>query len=71
LLGLYDAKGVFNNRDDDLAELSDGLEQRFDQVDIETEGCVALFHAHKGLAPRPRMVTSLPSTIPAFAPLGG
>src|SRR5262249_2062494 len=47
LLGLYNAKGVFNNRDDDLAELSDGLEQRFDQVDIETEGCVALFHARR------------------------
>jgi hypothetical protein len=36
---------VFNNRKDDLASLSDGLRQRFDEVEIETEGCVALFRA--------------------------
>jgi hypothetical protein len=36
---------VFNNREDDLASLSDGLRQRFDQVEIETTGCVALFRA--------------------------
>jgi hypothetical protein len=45
LLDLYNAKGVFNNREDDLASLSDGLRQRFDQVEIETTGCVALFRA--------------------------
>ena len=45
LLDLYNAKGVFNNREDDLASLSDGLRKRFDQVDIEMEGCVALFRA--------------------------
>jgi len=45
LLNLYNAKGVFNNREDDLAALSDGLRQRFDEVEIETEGCVALFRA--------------------------
>ena len=45
LLDLYNAKGVFNNREDDLASLSDGLRQRFDQVEIETMGCVALFRA--------------------------
>jgi hypothetical protein len=45
LLDLYNAKGVFNNREDDLASLSDGLRQRFDQVEIETAGCVALFRA--------------------------
>ena len=38
LLDLYNAKGVFNNREDDLASLSDGLRQRFDQVEIETIG---------------------------------
>jgi Methyltransferase domain len=45
LLRLYNAKGVFNNLDDDLAALSDGLKARFNQVDIETSGCVALFRA--------------------------
>lgn len=45
LLDLYNAKGVFNNREDDFASLSDGLRQRFDEVEIETEGCVALFRA--------------------------
>ncbi len=45
LLNLYNAKGVFNNREDDLASLSDGLRQRFDEVEIEREGCVALFRA--------------------------
>ena len=45
LLNLYDAKGVFNNREDGIASLSGGLRQRFAQVEIETEGCVALFRA--------------------------
>jgi SAM-dependent methyltransferase len=45
LLALYNSKGVFNNLDDDFASLADGLRARFDQVDIETEGCVALFRA--------------------------
>ena len=45
LLDLYNAKGVFNNREDDMASLSDGLRQRFDRVEIEREGCVALFRA--------------------------
>lgn len=45
LLELYNAKGVFNNRSDDLESLSDGLRQRFDQVEVETTGCVALFRA--------------------------
>ena len=45
LLRLYNAKGVFNNLDDDLAGLSEGLKARFGQVEIETIGCVALFRA--------------------------
>jgi hypothetical protein len=45
LLRLYNAKGVFNNLDDDLAALADGLKGRFGEVDIETHGCVALFRA--------------------------
>jgi hypothetical protein len=48
LLDLYNAKGVFNNRQDDLASLSDGLRERFDQVEIEMQGCVALFRAASG-----------------------
>jgi methyltransferase family protein len=45
LIRLYNAKGVFNNLDDDLAGLGDGLKVRFGQVEIETIGCVALFRA--------------------------
>jgi hypothetical protein len=45
LLRLYNAQGVFNNREDDVASLSEGLRQRFEEVAIEQEGCVALFRA--------------------------
>src|SRR5262245_41747647 len=45
LLDLYNTKGVFNNREDDLAALTRGLKARFDEVEIEVEGCVALFRA--------------------------
>ncbi|HET9272854.1 MAG TPA: methyltransferase type 12 [Methyloceanibacter sp.] len=46
LLDLYNAQGVFNNREDDLASLSDGLRQRFADVAIAQEGCVAIFRAN-------------------------
>jgi hypothetical protein len=45
LLDLYNAKGVFNNREDDLESLADGLRRRFGQVEIEMQGLVALFRA--------------------------
>jgi hypothetical protein len=45
LLDLYNTKGIFNNREDDLTALSAGLRQRFDDVEIRQEGCVALFRA--------------------------
>jgi hypothetical protein len=45
LLELYNGKGVFNNFDDDTEALSDGLKARFNRVEIEREGCVALFRA--------------------------
>jgi hypothetical protein len=45
LLGLYNKKGVFNNRADDLDSLIQGLKQRFASVDVERHGLVALFRA--------------------------
>ena len=45
LLDFYNEKGVFNNREDDLRSLTDGLRERFDDVHIEMQGCVALFRA--------------------------
>jgi hypothetical protein len=45
LLDLYNAKGIFNNREDDLASLSEGLRKRFPKVEVETQGLVALFRA--------------------------
>jgi hypothetical protein len=50
LLNVYNAKGVFNNRADDLEALSEGLRQRFESVEIEREGCVALFRASQAPA---------------------
>ncbi len=45
LLDLYNKKGVFNNREDDLRSLTEGLERRFDTVEIAQNGLVALFRA--------------------------
>ena len=45
LLDVYNDKGVFNNRDDDLHSLTDGLRERFDEVHVGMQGCAALFRA--------------------------
>jgi hypothetical protein len=45
LSDLYNAKGVFNNRADDVDALSDGLRRRFATVAVAQEGCVAIFRA--------------------------
>jgi len=45
LLDLYNSKGVFSNREDDFETLSDELRRRFAKVEIELQGCVALFRA--------------------------
>ncbi|MEM7399379.1 MAG: class I SAM-dependent methyltransferase [Pseudomonadota bacterium] len=45
LLSVYNKKGVFNNREDDLQTLTQGLEARFEDVQIEQQGLVALFVA--------------------------
>jgi len=45
LLDLYNSKGVFSNREDDFETLSDELRRRFAKVEIERQGCVALFRA--------------------------
>lgn len=45
LLDIYNAKGVFNNREDDAEALARGLKQRFATVEIDRQGCVALFRA--------------------------
>ncbi|MBE8167464.1 MAG: class I SAM-dependent methyltransferase [Shewanella sp.] len=43
LMRFYNAKGVFDNLDDDLSSLQNELEKYFISVDIEVSGCVALF----------------------------
>ncbi|ODR99784.1 hypothetical protein AUC69_08125 [Methyloceanibacter superfactus] len=45
LLDIYNAKGVFDNREDDIETLTQGLKARFDTVEIDRHGCVALFRA--------------------------
>ncbi|MDG2013325.1 MAG: class I SAM-dependent methyltransferase [Pirellulaceae bacterium] len=43
LIRSYNRKGIFSNRTDDLATLRNQLEDRFDTVDIQLVGCVAIF----------------------------
>ena len=45
LLDLYNGRGVFSNSADNLEGLEAGLRQRFATVEIELQGCVALFRA--------------------------
>ncbi|MBQ26437.1 class I SAM-dependent methyltransferase [Alcanivorax sp.] len=43
LMSLYNAKGIFNNRDDNDVALSEALNSRLDDVKVKIEGCAALF----------------------------
>lgn len=43
LMEIYNRKGVFSNRADDLAGLRRALEQRFTDVSVDVVGCAALF----------------------------
>lgn len=43
LMDIYNRKGVFSNRNDDVAGLRRALEQRFNDVSVEVVGCAALF----------------------------
>lgn len=45
LMAFYNRKGIFANQQDSLAGLKQALEQRFNDVTIETIGCAALFTA--------------------------
>lgn len=43
LMSLYNAKGVFSNRQDSMAALCNELELRLDNIQVRVEGCAALF----------------------------
>lgn len=45
LFKVYNERGVFNNTEDSLAVLTDGLNRRFARVEVEQRGLVALFVA--------------------------
>ncbi len=45
LMDVYNRKGVFANRQDDLEGLQRGLARRFSDVSVEVAGCAALFSA--------------------------
>ena len=45
LMAFYNLKGIFNNTADDYTGLRQALAERFQDVRIETSGCVALFSA--------------------------
>lgn len=40
---VYNRKGIFSNQNDSLASLKQALESRLDQVEVQVEGCMALF----------------------------
>ena len=43
LMGIYNRKGIFSNRNDSLADLDSALRERFRDVSLESVGCAALF----------------------------
>ncbi len=43
LMDVYNAKGIFSNRDDNFEGLKRELDLRFKEVSIEVVGCVAIF----------------------------
>jgi hypothetical protein len=43
LMNFYNKKGIFSNERDDLEGLESALSERFNNVEIEVVGCVALF----------------------------
>jgi hypothetical protein len=45
MMNIYNRKGIFSNRQDDLEGLTYELKQRFSDVVVETQGSVALFSA--------------------------
>lgn len=45
LMGFYNSKGIFSNRDDGLDDLEGALQERFSDVTVRLEGCAALFAA--------------------------
>jgi hypothetical protein len=45
LMAAYNSMGIFGNDRDSLDGLRSELESRFEDVSIETHGCVALFRA--------------------------
>ncbi|MDX1804512.1 MAG: class I SAM-dependent methyltransferase [Alcanivorax sp.] len=48
LMRLYNAKGIFSNRDDTLEALREALEARLERVEIRVQGCAALFSGRFG-----------------------
>jgi SAM-dependent methyltransferase len=45
MMDVYNARGIFSNRDDDLAGLMRALVRRFRDVFVEVMGCAAMFSA--------------------------
>jgi hypothetical protein len=43
LMNMYNKKGIFNNKNDSLDGLSSCLQYHFEEVNIQTIGCVAIF----------------------------
>jgi hypothetical protein len=48
MMALLNARGVFHNDRDSLADIQTALEVRFTDVQVRVVGCFALFSARKG-----------------------
>lgn len=46
LMDVYNAKGIFSNRDDTVPELEKALTARFARCSLDVKGCVAVFSAY-------------------------
>jgi SAM-dependent methyltransferase len=55
---LYNARGIFCNLNDSLADLKEALAARFAAVVVDTIGCVARFVARKGAAESKQELTN-------------
>ncbi len=46
LMNFYNKKGIFCNQNDDFDALNNALEKRFNNINLQLKGCVALFSAN-------------------------
>ena len=53
LMAIYNKRGIFSNKHDGVQPLTEALNQRFSNVEVNVEGCVALFSGKKVSGQKP------------------